>query len=378
MKKEDFRKPEHVSAWNEAQSPLWFWNDKLEQEELVRQLTLMTEKGVACNAPHARTGFEGGYLDEEWMANIKTVLDYKAAHGETMWLYDEFNWPAGIANGEVTKNEDYREKFLTIQRFFVPAGTRFRCQSSILRESIGDNLFCYDAETMERLDIRQFQPEDTSGQLFNLSAFDFEVLRERDTVVYAAKISIEPFRREGYFDPDYLNPEATKKFLDVTYEAYYREFPEAFGKVITAGFNDETRFCHALPWTDNLLEEFEKRYGYRLEERLPDMVLPGDEAGRTRCDYFNLLAELYRANYHKVLREWCESHGIDYCPHLLGEETLAGQVRYAGELLRQFRETTRPGVDHLGKGIGSLNIRFVSSAAEMRGRRKWTGRNRFC
>lgn len=386
MKKEYFANPKGVLEYNEAQSPLWFWNDRLEKNELENQLSLMTEKGITCNAPHARTGFEGGYLDDDWMEHMKTVIDYKTEHGETMWLYDEFNWPSGIANGKVTKNEDLREKYLSFQRIFVPANTRFRIQPTTLGEmeldvkeyitndyqgkkSI-DNLFVYDAQTMERLDVRQFQPDDHSGQLFNLSENDFEILRDRDTVVFEAKVLTELFQKEGFYDPDYLNVNAAEKFIEVTYEAYYKRFADAFGSVITAGFDDESRLCHAFPWTGGLLSAFGEKYGYRLEERLPDLILPGVEAGRTRCDYFNLIADMYRDNYHKTLRSWCESHGIDYCPHLLGEENMAAQVRYNGDLMRQFREMTRPGVDHLGKGIGSLNIRFVSSAAEVYGKKR--------
>lgn len=224
---------------------------------------------------------------------------------------------------------------------------------------------------MEPLDVRQFQPDDDSGHLFNLSENDFEIIRDRDTVVFEAKVLTELFQKEGFYDPDYLNPDAADKFIEATYEAYHGRFADAFGKVITAGFDDESRFCHAFPWTGGLLAAFEDRYGYRLEERLPDLVLPGVRAGRTRCHYFNLIADMYRDNYHKRLRGWCEAHGIDYCPHLLGEENVAAQVRYNGELMRQFREMTRPGVDHLGKGIGSLNIRFASSAAEVYGKRGW-------
>ena len=377
MEKRQFQYPETEKRLGEAQVPLWFWNDRLDHKELIRQMEQMTEKGVTCNAPHARTGFEGDYLDSEWMDHIKTVVEYKTKHQETMWLYDEFNWPAGIANGEVTKNENFREKYLMIQRFDIPAHTRFRCQPERIRERrqgektnfVIENLFVYDAQTMEKLELAQFRPEDHSGQLCNISELDFEVNRERDSIVFAAKVLTERYNRDGFYDPDYLNPKATEKFIETTYEPYYREFPKAFGTVITASFDDETRLCHALPWTDNLPELFEKRYGYCIEEHLPQLILPGKEAGRVRCDYFNLIADLYRDNFHGVIRRWCEEHKIDYCPHLLGEETMAGHVRYSGDFMRQIRETTRPGVDHLGKGIGSLNIRFASSAAELYGKK---------
>ena len=284
MQKDFFKSPEQVREWNEAQVPLWFWNDRLKRDELVRQMSIMSEKGITCSAPHARSGFEGGYLDDAWMEHIKTVIEYKTRHSETMWLYDEFNWPAGIANGQVTRHEAFREKYLSIQMFHVGSGVRFRRQPEDIcrtgktapddpvrdregRRSI-NNLFCYDAKTMEPLDIRQFQPDDKSGCLFNLSENDFEICRDRDTIVFEARIQTELYQGEGMLTPDYLNKEATEYFLETTYEAYYKRFPDAFGSVITASFNDETRFCHAFPWTDRLLELFEERFGYRLEERI--------------------------------------------------------------------------------------------------------------
>lgn len=36
MQKDFFRSPEQVREWNEAQVPLWFWNDRLKRDELVR------------------------------------------------------------------------------------------------------------------------------------------------------------------------------------------------------------------------------------------------------------------------------------------------------------------------------------------------------
>lgn len=385
MKEEIFFHPEKIKELGEAQSPLWFWNDKLKKKELVRQMELMTSKGVTCITPHARSaGFIGGYMDEEWMEHIRTVVDYKRKHDETMWLYDEFNWPSGIANGEVTRHEKFREKYLYIQRSDLPANNRFRCQPEKLRkkknseESVSisdftrrqhiDNIFVYDADTMEKLDVTAFQPEDCSGCRYNISGFDFEILRDKKTIVFQAKILTEQFDKEGFYDPDYLNHKATEKFIDRVYEKYYQEFSEDFGTVITVAFDDETRFCHALPWTDNLPDKFEEKYGYCIEEHIPELIMPGEKAGRVRCDYFNLIADMYRDNYHAILRKWCENHKIDYCPHLLGEETLAGQVRYSGDFMRQFREVSRVAVDHLGKGIGSLDIMFATSAAELYGK----------
>lgn len=379
MKKNDFLHPQQTSALNEAQAPFWFWNDKLEDEELLRQLELMSENGIQASAPHARTGFLGDYMDDEWLHHIKLVLDYKREHGEKMWIYDEFNWPSGMAGGEVTKHEEFREKYLLFERCDVPAGTTFHAQvynlmagASKFEDALdgvvhnqAPNIFCYDAETKEKLNLQDFMiPKIYHG----MSVEDFELNRDRDTIVYVARILTEFFDGEGKLDPDYLNKEATQHFIQVTHEAYYREFPEDFGSVLTVAFNDETRFCHAFPWTTTLPLEFRKRYGYDLLDHLPDLLIPGDEAGRTRLHYFELVANLYRENYHNTIHTWCKDHGIDYCPHLLGEETLAGQVRFSGDFMRQMAAVGRPGVDHLGKGIGSLDIKFASSAADCYGK----------
>lgn len=379
MKKEEFINSQQVQALDEAQTPFWFWNDHLEDEELLRQLQLMSEKGIRSAAPHARTGFPDGYMDEEWLHHIKLVLDYKREHNEKMWIYDEFNWPSGMAGGEVTKHEEFREKYLLFERCEVPAGTPFRAQvynllagATKFEDSLdgvqhnhAPSVFCYDAETNEKLNLQDYMiPKVYHG----MSVEDFELNRDRDTIVYVVRVLTEFFDGEGELDPDYLNKSATEHFLEVTHEAYYREFPEDFGTVLTVAFDDETRLCHAFPWTPGLPTAFFKRYGYNLLEHLPDLLIPGDEAGRTRLHYFELVADLYRENYHNTINQWCDAHGIDYCPHLLGEETLAGQVRFSGDFMRQMAAVGRPGVDHLAKGIGSLNIKFASSAADCYGK----------
>ena len=45
MEKNIWKSPKEAQILDEAQTPLWFWNDKLETEELKRQLKLQTEIG---------------------------------------------------------------------------------------------------------------------------------------------------------------------------------------------------------------------------------------------------------------------------------------------------------------------------------------------
>ena len=47
---------------------------------------------------------------------------------------------------------------------------------------------------------------------------------------------------------DYLDPEAARKFVELTYEKYYQTFPEHFGKTIDSAFYDEPTFHVGRGW----------------------------------------------------------------------------------------------------------------------------------
>ena len=60
MNKEIWKDPQAYTELEEAEVPLWFWNDKLETDELNRQMDLMASVGVTASNPHARrNGGEG-------------------------------------------------------------------------------------------------------------------------------------------------------------------------------------------------------------------------------------------------------------------------------------------------------------------------------
>ncbi len=354
-----WRHPETEKALDQAQCPLWFWNDKLEDRELIRQLELMSSVGVKSTDPHARTnggeGFIGGYLDEEWFRHIKTVVDYKVSHGEPMWLYDEIDWPAGTCGRSLTRDEKLREHFLTFERYEIPAGTVFKAQRMF---ALG--VYITDRETGEKVDLTPYEETHLFGPELNFR-------RERDSVATIVRVQIRPYDNDGDEEISYINADATRAFLESTYEPYRQHFGEHFGSTITTVFNDETRMSHAFPWSKELPDRFREEYGYDILDRLYLLPLEGVEAGRLRMDYYNLIAKLYGENYFGIIQNWCHEHGLKLFAHLLGEESIYGHARYSGDYLRQYRHMDVAGADHLGKGIGSLNIKFTSSAAHSYG-----------
>ncbi|WP_180272730.1 glycosyl hydrolase [Konateibacter massiliensis] len=378
MEKEIWKNPKQERSLDEAETPLWFWNDKLEKEELQRQLKLQTDIGVKCTNPHARTnggeGYIGGYLDEEWFDNIKTVLDYKKEHGEKMWLYDEIDWPAGTCNQTITLDERNREQYVTIEAVEIPKNQVFRSQ---VRKFEGTGLFEVKEETDKtKLAYNITIVEKETNAPYELSNYfiydmfgpELEFQSEKDAVAYITKVHTDSYETGGNEQVNYLDKEATKQFLKSTYDEYYKYFKDDFGGAITTVFNDETRMCNPIAWSRSFSDEFWAQKGYDIRKNIYQLIIPGEEAGRVRCDYFDVLASLFQKNYFGEIQAWCKEHNLKLFAHLLGEETLFGHARYSGDYMRQNRHQDICGADHLGKGIGSLNIKFTSCGAHSYGK----------
>lgn len=174
MNKEVWSNPKQEKSLDEAQSPLWFWNDKLEKEELLRQLEMKTEIGVTCTNPHARTnkgeGYIGGYLDDQWFENIKTVLDYKGAHGEKMWIYDEIDWPAGT---------QFRTQLLT----FEGAGL-FEVTQETDKSDFCYNVNIIDDETGDAFEIARYM-------IYDMFEPELEFSSDKDCTAFITKIHVD-------------------------------------------------------------------------------------------------------------------------------------------------------------------------------------------
>ena len=93
---------------NEYRSlPFWSWNDKLDQEELRRQIRQMHQQGIGGFFMHARGGLKTKYLGEEWIQAIQCSIEEAEKLGMEAWLYDEEGWPSGFAGGRVTSLGSY-------------------------------------------------------------------------------------------------------------------------------------------------------------------------------------------------------------------------------------------------------------------------------
>lgn len=348
MDREYFKNPKGKPEFSSG--CFWFWNDKIEKEEMIRQQTLMAENGVGMPMIHSRFGREIEYLGTEWMELVKTSLAYSKKTAQKIWLYDEDNWPSGTCSKSVTKEEKYREHFLRYKEVEAKDWKDFL--NHIAKEQI--------------LEIWNENEKETCW----VASDSLNVIPVvSDTVKKVVYWEVKPYNEGGRSCVDYMNPEAISCFLEKTHEKYKRELPTELFDLVEGFFMDETRFYYCYPWTVKFPQEFERRKGYPILGNLIKLFGNGTRTAE-EMDYLDVAAQLYKEATFWQVYHWCEKNHVMSTAHLLGEETLAAQTRFEIDMMRQYEAMHIPGLDHLGKGIGSLDVRFVVSAARNYGKNR--------
>lgn len=181
--------------------------------------------------------------------------------------------------------------------------------------------------------------------------------------LYLVRVQTESYEPIGKYSVDYLSKEVFRRFIKSTHEKYKEHFEEDFGGVIKGIFMDEPRFANAFPWTETLEEEFQMRKGYSCTLNLPLLWHRCERAILFRYDYYDVISDLFAEATFGEIYQWCTDHRLLSTGHLLGEETLAAQTYFGGDMVRCYQYLHVPAIDHLGNGAGSLNGKFAVSAA---------------
>lgn len=155
---------------------------------------------------------------------------------------------------------------------------------------------------------------------------------------------------------DYHNPAAGAALIDVVHGEMERRFGDELGKGIAGSFQDE--FPPMPRFSARFLEEFRKRCGYDLLERLPalyDDVVDrfGDKSGPTvvqiRCDANRVAAELCEEAFFRPLHQWHEKHHLlcGYDQTVRNADPIGGEGYYV-DYFKTMRHYSAPGDDQGG------------------------------
>ncbi len=105
---------------------------------------------------------------------------------------------------------------------------------------------------------------------------------------------------------DHFDREAVRNYLDRFEKAFAESgtpYPHTF-------FNDSYEVFRAN-WTPTLFDEFQKRRGYDLRGKLPELLGVVDDGNQVLCDYRETLSDLLLENFTQQWVAWAHKHGVE-------------------------------------------------------------------
>lgn len=103
-------------------APFWAWNCKVTKEQIDDQTEIFLRMGMGGAHIHCRTGMNIPYMSDEFLDQVSYAHEKFREKGMLTWLYDEDRWPSGYGGGFVTKDPEFRMRFLVFSPEEIPEG----------------------------------------------------------------------------------------------------------------------------------------------------------------------------------------------------------------------------------------------------------------
>ncbi len=294
--------------------PFWSWNEKLDVETTKRQVEIMNDAGIGGFFMHARGGLATEYMGKEWFDNVHAASELGRKLDMYPWAYDENGWPSGFGAGRVNGlGIEYQQKHLHCEKL-----------------------------TEEN--------KDAPGTLLVKDGYRYYYLVNE-------------------FYVDCLDKKVIAKFIEEIYAEYARQC----GDEIEGFFTDEPQISRfsGHPWSFILEDEYKKKYGTSLIERLDELFFEKGDYANTRVNFYKLVTELFSESFFKQIYDWCTEHGYGLTGHLVIEENLLAQIAPSGACMPHYEYFTIPGMDWLCRPVfDCLTPLALGSAAAQLGKKQ--------
>jgi len=297
-------------------TPFWFWNDRLDEAELLRQMDDFQAHGVHGFVIHPRVGLP---RDLEWMSLellhfYRFVVEEASRRGMRVLLYDEGMYPSGSSCGQVVKaNPAHHCRCLAMQplgKDDEPSTTADHNVVAIVKRRGGERVAFVD--------------------------------RKADSYIRGLHFTeVDPPQLPNGGNPpedeppaaDILNPDAVRSFIAHVYDRCAEHLGDHFGKTIVAMFTDEPnplgkcREADAVrPYTTGLLPWISEYLGYDFTPHLPALWYDDEQdAVRYRADYQRAIAARLRDVYYTQLNQWCTTHSLPLTGHPSGADDIGAE-----------------------------------------------------
>ena len=394
----------------------WWWNgDRVEAEELVRELHIMKAAGIGgveinpISFPYGADAKDTKalkWLSDEWIDMLKVVFDEAERIGMTCDLIIGSGWPFGA---ETLPREERASVMLTYAQK-VTGGERFEMSKFNIFKNIDPGVTKVNTSRTPEL-VSVFLAPDPVNDLSETIDLSGNIKDDVITVdvpkgnwqLYAL-VKYESFACVINGAPgaagsilNHMDAAAVRHYLDNMADTIEGKIGP-LSNHLRAFFVDsmELEGCN---WTSDFAEEFKARRGYDLMPWLPFTMFEvgrlGDvknfeygskkgakfqeEVNRVRFDFELTKAELLHERYTQTFLSWCKEKGVKSRAQAYGrgffpEESSLGYDIPEGEswttnwLKHKIGEEMGDEDYRRGRGYTMIN-KYVSSAAHLTGKR---------
>jgi len=279
-------------------APLWVWNDLMTAKAIDEGLADLQRHGIGGVFIHPRPGLITPYLSDEWLSLCKHAVKSGKKMGMKVWIYDENSYPSGFAGGIVSAQmPDAKRTGLSMSRVTeLPLHFTTEPFLVLAKEAAGFT------DITPRLKTESFSPGDY--RIFTL-------IREKPRPWHG-----------GFTYVDLMQPEVTRKFLEVTMQAYKRTFGNEFGTVVPGVFQDEAEISPAsepgalvVNYTPALFDRFRLKWGYELKPCLPSLYEEIGDWRRVRHNFYSTILDLFIEGWAKPYYDYCTANNLQLTGH---------------------------------------------------------------
>ena len=350
----------------------WGWDGHVTEEVIARDMDAYKARNVHIVTLEPGYGMSNPYLSPGWFESVKLAVEMARRRDMRVWLVDEGKYPSGFAGGKFSaERPDLRMQALVVaDRITVAAG------ETVSRELSPETV---SAVAVNKADNSSRILTINSGRLdWTAPEGDWQVLLvEHQFRSSQTRAVNNPSRKKDTSNSlcDYLDPEATKQFIEFTHEQYKKYVGSEFGKTILGFRGDEPDYSiRGIPYTPAIFDEFEKCKGYDVRSYVAAFFAPSltEEQQRAKADYWDVWSDLFSENYFGVQAKWCAENNLQYLVHLNKEDNMPKLVESEGDFFKDMRYVQMPGVDAIWNQIWPGQVtdypKYASSAAHVFGK----------
>ncbi|KAA6300883.1 MAG: hypothetical protein EZS26_002967 [Candidatus Ordinivivax streblomastigis] len=290
----------------------WWWlGSDVDSVNLIYNLDALSRAGIGGVEITPIYGLQGrdaqgiDYLSPRWMNMLAFTESEAKRLGMSVDMSNGTGWPFG---GPEVTIEDAASKAI-FQAYTLRGG-----------QTLSELICVKDEKQQPFAKLSKLMAYATSGEALELTdkvlptgKLDWTAPQGNNYKLIALFLgkTLQQVKRaapggQGYVI-DHLNKDAVKRYFakfDKAFAANNTLYPHSF-------FNDSYE-VYGGDWTPDLLNEFEQRRGYRLQDHFLELVADGatDASACVIADYRETIADMLRENFTQTWTDWAHAHGV--------------------------------------------------------------------